>query len=106
MLEASPILTRAINLRRKDASQYLNDVWGLRRAPSTLAVIACRRSDGPKMVYHGRTCLYPIAALDAYAREILSSPVRSTSERKEGLEASRKAKAAVESVQPRVAAAV
>jgi len=67
-------------LRRRAASDYLREKWGLPRSPRTLAKIACISSDGPLMVYAGRIPLYPIDGLDEYARAQLSRPVRSTSE--------------------------
>jgi len=66
-------------LRRKDASKYLSEKWGIPRSPRTLAKIACVSSDGPPMVYAGRIPLYPIDGLDEYAKGQLSLPVRSTS---------------------------
>jgi len=65
--------------RRPEASQYLNEAWGLHYGPRTLAKLACV-GGGPEMEYAGRFPLYTEAALDAFARSKLSPPVRSTSE--------------------------
>ena len=49
------------NLRRRDASRYLQTVYGIVVQPSTLAKWHCLRSDGPAAYHAGRTPLYPRA---------------------------------------------
>jgi hypothetical protein len=66
-------------LRRKDASTYLREQWGVPRAPRTLAKLASI-GGGPEMVYAGRIPLYSPESLDEYAIAQFSRPVRSTSE--------------------------
>ena len=66
-------------LRRDEASRYLNDAWGISRTPKTLAKLAVV-GGGPMFRMDGRFPLYETAALDAWARERLSEPKRSTAE--------------------------
>jgi len=66
-------------LRRKEASRYLKDQWGIERAPSTLAKLATI-DGGPKFQRAGRTPLYMPEALDEWAEGLLSKPITSTSE--------------------------
>lgn len=61
-------------LRRVEASTYLLETHGVRRAVSTLAKLAC---------VGGRTPLYAPDDLDAYAESILSPLVSNTSELRE-----------------------
>jgi hypothetical protein len=67
--------------RRKEASAYLREAWGITRTPSTLAKAAVTGS-GPVIEYDGRTPLYPQDGLDDFARLRLSPRVRRTSERR------------------------
>lgn len=66
------------NLNRKDASRYLREVHGIVRSPATLAKLACT-GGGPPFRKAGRIPLYPISELDAWALEILSPLMASTS---------------------------
>jgi len=66
-------------LRRKAASDYLNDKFGLPRAPSTLAKLAVL-GGGPIFRRAGRIPLYEPADLDTWAASKLSGPLRSTSD--------------------------
>jgi hypothetical protein len=68
------------NLRRRDASRYLQTVYGIVVQPSTLAKWHCLRSDGPAAYHAGRTPLYPRAELDAWAIRRLGPLRRSTSQ--------------------------
>jgi hypothetical protein len=54
-------------LRRAQASAYLQDVWGLQYAESTLARLCCQ-GEGPATHYDGRTALHTPAALDEFAK--------------------------------------
>jgi hypothetical protein len=72
--------------RRKDASAYLKEVWGLDYAPRTLAKLACI-GGGPEIEYAGRIPTHTEPALDAFARSKLSAPVRNTAERQQQLAA-------------------
>jgi hypothetical protein len=76
----SPITNWPPNLRRRDASRYLQTVYGIVVQPSTLAKWHCLRSDGPAAYHAGRTPLYPRAELDAWAIRRLGPLRRSTSE--------------------------
>src|SRR5262245_66257904 len=67
--------------RRRDASRYLKEFWGLDFAPRTLAKVACVSSDGPSMQYIGRIPYYSRDALDDFAGKKLGSAGRSTSDR-------------------------
>lgn len=63
-------------LRRKQASEYLLEVFGLRYAESTLARLCCQ-GRGPDTVYDGRTALHTPASLDAWAKSRISrTPTR------------------------------
>jgi hypothetical protein len=66
-------------LDSREASQYLFDRFGIRRAPGTLNKLACI-GGGPRFRKVGRTRIYDQAELDAYAAQITSEPMRSTSE--------------------------
>ena len=70
---------RVRRVRRHKASRYLNDAWGISRTPKTLAKLAVV-GGGPAFRKDGRFPLYETDALDAWAREQLSEPVRSTAE--------------------------
>ena len=69
-------------LRRVEASTYLLETHGVRRAVSTLAKLACV-GGGPRFRIAGRTPLYAPDDLDAYAESILSPLVSNTSELRE-----------------------
>ncbi|MFN3076371.1 MAG: hypothetical protein ABT940_05740 [Alphaproteobacteria bacterium] len=77
-----PPYLRKPNLRRWEASQYLELVHGLTIAPSTLAKWATT-GGGPAYFPAGRTPLYPRQELDRWATERLGKLVRSTSETEE-----------------------
>ena len=66
-------------LRRHEASRYLNDAWGIRRTPKTLAKLAVV-GGGPAFRKDGRFPLYEPDSLDEWACEQLSESVRSTAE--------------------------
>lgn len=70
---------RLHRLRRTEASQYLNEEWGIIRAPSTLAKLATI-GGGPMFERANRIPLYLPEFLDAWARSILSPPMTSTSD--------------------------
>jgi hypothetical protein len=72
-------MTPCKNLRRKGASQYLEEKHGIVRAPSTLAKLAVI-GGGPPFRRDGRIPLYSTDDLDKWARSRLSAPMRSTSE--------------------------
>lgn len=66
-------------LRRKAASQYLDEAWGVNRAPSTLAKYAVI-GGGPTFRRAGRVPLYSTDDLDEWVASKLSLPMRSTSD--------------------------
>ena len=66
-------------LRRKAASDYLHEIHGLDRAPSTLAKLAAI-GDGPIFRRIGRVPLYATDDLDKWVASKLSAPMRSTSD--------------------------
>lgn len=66
-------------LRRKNASKYLLDMWGISRTAKTLAKLAVT-GGGPSFQKDGRFPLYLEAELDAWAERQLSPLVSSTSE--------------------------
>jgi hypothetical protein len=68
------------NLRRSEASRYLQDVYGLNLAPATLAKIFSQRADGPPAYRAGRVPLYPRDGLDAWAVKRLGRLRTSTSD--------------------------
>ncbi len=57
-------------MRREAASRYLRDVWGIDRAPSTLAKLACT-GGGPRYKKAGQTPLYRAEDLDAWVRDLI-----------------------------------
>lgn len=66
-------------LNRKKASEYLLNRHGVRRAPQTLARLACE-GRGPDYVSDGRFTLYTPESLDRWVASILnSSPARTPS---------------------------
>jgi hypothetical protein len=66
-------------LRRKEASRYLKETWGVERAPSTLAKIAVI-GGGPIFRRVGRIPLYSTDDLDSWVGSMLSAPLHSTSD--------------------------
>lgn len=66
-------------LNRKEASKYLFEKHGIRRTPGTLAKLAVV-GGGPQFRKVNRSVIYMAADLDAFARQITSGPVHSTSE--------------------------
>jgi hypothetical protein len=60
-------------LRREAASRYLREQWGLERAPSTLAKLACKGA-GPRFRRAGRIPFYTRDDLNAWAAEVLREP--------------------------------
>ena len=68
-------------LRRTDAARYVTENY-FPCSPKTLAKIACTSSKGPPFRMAGRTPLYPVTRLDAWALSKLGPLVRSTSETK------------------------
>jgi hypothetical protein len=66
-------------LRRKAASQYLDETWGVIRSPSTLAKYAVI-GGGPVFRRDSRFPLYSPDDLDKWAASKLSTPMRSTSD--------------------------
>lgn len=74
-----PARLRKPRLRREEASEYLEQVHGIRRARSTLAKYASV-GGGPSFQKINRTPLYPTEELDRWAIEQLGRLVRSTSE--------------------------
>src|ERR1700691_3086084 len=69
-------------LRRTEAAKYVTDTYGFPCSPKTLAKLACVSSEGPPFRMAGRTPLYPVTRLDAWALSKLGPLVRSTSETK------------------------
>jgi hypothetical protein len=67
-------------LRRREASVYLRAVWGIERAPATLAKLACI-GGGPPFYKDGRIPIYDRPDLDDWAQSRLSAKMRSTSDR-------------------------
>jgi hypothetical protein len=70
---------RRPRLRRKLACEYLEIMFGITVAPSTLAKYACV-GGGPDFQRINRTPLYPRQALDAWALEKLGPVVKTTSQ--------------------------
>jgi hypothetical protein len=67
-------------LRRKRASQYLEDRWGIRCKPNYLAKLAVV-GGGPPFRKANRDPLYDPKDLDTWAQERIGPLVHSTSER-------------------------
>lgn len=68
-------------LRRSEVPAYLMEKHGIPIAVTTLNKLASI-GGGPLMTYAGRIPLYHVDDLDAWARERLSAPVRSTADRR------------------------
>jgi hypothetical protein len=66
-------------LRRKAASIYLHETYGLDRAPSTLAKLAVI-GGGPPFRRINRIPLYATGDLDLWVESKLTAPMRSTSD--------------------------
>jgi hypothetical protein len=66
-------------LRRKAAAEYLCEVHGVERAPTTLAKLAVV-GGGPAFRRIGRVPLYAPEDLDEWVASKLSAPMHSTSE--------------------------
>src|SRR5258707_14208723 len=66
-------------LRRKAASAYLHETYGLERAPSTLAKLAVI-GGGPVFRRMNRVPLYSIDDLEEWVASKLSRPMGSTSD--------------------------
>ena len=79
MTDQLPPALRKPNLRRWEASEYLEHVHGITIAAATLAKLAST-GDGPQFFPNNRTPLYPRTGLDEYAQQRLGKLVRSTSE--------------------------
>ena len=73
------MIEKTRRLRRKEASTYLRNEWGISRTPKTLAKQATV-GGGPPFEKDGRIPLYTPAGLDDYARSVLSPLVHSTAE--------------------------
>ena len=74
-----PEYLRRPRLRRKLASEYLELVFGITVAPSTLAKYACV-GGGPDFQRVNRTPLYPRESLDAWALSKLGPIINHTSQ--------------------------
>ena len=64
---------------RPDASAYLDETWGVKRSPSTLAKLASV-GGGPKFRRLNRAVYYEESALDEWVLSLLSPPLSSTSD--------------------------
>ncbi len=73
------MIKKTRRLRRKEASAYLRDEWGIIRTPKTLAKLATI-GGGPPFEKDGRFPLYTPPLLDTWARSQLSPVVHSTAE--------------------------
>jgi hypothetical protein len=73
-------------LRRKAASEYLNQNHGVQRATSTLAKLAVV-GGGPVFRRDGRVPLYSTDDLDLWAASLLSQPMRTTSDLRDKMHA-------------------
>lgn len=68
------------HLTPPEASAYLKEKWGVRRAVPTLAKLRCVSSEGPEFIKANRQVIYTPESLDAFAKRLLSAPLKSTSE--------------------------
>lgn len=71
-------------LRRTEAAKYVTENFGFPCSPKTLAKLACVSSEGPPFCLAGRTPLYPVPNLDAWAQSKIGPLVRSTSDVRRG----------------------
>jgi hypothetical protein len=79
MIEMNPAALERRPLRRAEASEYLENRYGIRRTVSTLAKLAVI-GGGPLFRRAGRTPLYAPDDLDRWAAEKLGPPQRTTSD--------------------------
>jgi hypothetical protein len=68
-----------LRLNRREASEYLVRTHGVRRAPTTLAKLACI-GGGPCFVRFNKKPLYSAADLDAWVAVRTSEPLLNTSQ--------------------------
>ena len=66
-------------LGRPQASRYLEEQWGVRYKPRTLAKLAVE-GGGPPFFYIGRFPIYEVEDLDAWAVGRMRGPFSSTTE--------------------------
>jgi hypothetical protein len=66
--------------RRQSAAEYLRTKHGIEVAVQTLAKLACI-GGGPRFAKFGRFPMYAPADLDAWAKERMTPPLRSTSDK-------------------------
>lgn len=66
-------------LRRKEASAFLRETWGIQRSPNTLAKLAVI-GGGPRFQHANRIPLYPVDELNRWAEGLLSPLKSSTSD--------------------------
>ena len=66
-------------LSRREQSDYLERVWGIQRAPTTLAKYATT-GGGPKYCLVGAHAKSTAQWLDEYALSLITAPKTSTSE--------------------------
>jgi hypothetical protein len=80
MIDVSPQPMAFANfLRRADAARYLREAYGIPCVATTLAKYACI-GGGPAFRKAGKFPIYSRDDLDAWAKQRLGEPVRSTSE--------------------------
>lgn len=68
------------HLRPREASQFLNDEFGIRRAASTLAKQRCWGGDAPNFRRIGRAIYYSESDLRTWAERALGTAYRNTSD--------------------------
>ena len=73
------MIEKSRRLRRKEASAYLREEWGISRTPTTLAKLATI-GGGPPYEKDGRIPLYTPPVLDSWARSVLSPLIHSTAD--------------------------
>jgi hypothetical protein len=61
-------------LTRTEAAAYLDETWGIQRAPATLKKLACT-GGGPTYCRIGRQVRYAPRDLDRWARGLISPPL-------------------------------
>jgi hypothetical protein len=76
---ASYSVKKLAAMNTKEASVYLKEVHGIVRSPATLTKLRCV-GGGPAFRKAGRQVILEQVHLDEWAAELLSRPVRSTSE--------------------------
>ncbi|MFC0217831.1 hypothetical protein ACFFJ7_05430 [Pseudochelatococcus lubricantis] len=77
----SDVVFKKKRLTRKEASIYFRERWDIQLKPSTLAK-KHSEGTGPKLHKAGKSVLYPVDELDAFATQYLGELIENSSQEK------------------------